>query len=79
MRCGRVVGLNRFDLIRAAILRVQAAYREHLAAFKRVVEAAEAGDAARFGVVAQQRERLEKRVNQLAQDYGFRECGSGIG
>jgi uncharacterized protein YdiU (UPF0061 family) len=62
---------------KATIDKLNAATDEELAALEKVVEAARANDFQRFGDLIAEQEKVDDRANEIARDYGFKECGSG--
>ena len=61
---------------RPTIDRLFASYDESTTLIEQMLEAAEARDARRFAGAAKQVEQIQERSREIAQDYGFRECGS---
>jgi hypothetical protein len=53
-----------------------AATDDELAVLEKVVEAVRDRDLERFSDLANEQQNIDDRANQLAQDYGFKECGS---
>ena len=62
---------------RAIIERLYAAYDKQTALVAQLRDAAEAGDLARFRRVTAEQVKVRTTARSLAQDYGFKECGSG--
>lgn len=62
---------------RETIERMHAIFDEQTALVGRLLEAAEAGDLARFRGLASEQDRLKLEGRALAREYGFKECGSG--
>ena len=56
-----------------------AATDEELAVLEKVVEAAREGDVERFTDLANEQQNIDDRANKIAQDYGFKVCGSDAG
>lgn len=54
-----------------------AAYDDRQDGIKKLLVVAEAGDVQGFAQAAKEQERAKLRARELAQDYGFKECGSG--
>jgi hypothetical protein len=52
-------------------------YDQRVAKVEQMLEAAEAGDADRFGALLQEANELKLRSRAIMRDYGFKECGSG--
>ena len=53
-----------------------AATDDELAVLEKVVEAAKARDIERFADLANEQSNIDDRANEIARDYGFKECGS---
>ena len=53
-----------------------AATDDELAVLEKVVEAAKARDIERFADLANEQQNIDDRANKIAQDYGFKVCGS---
>ena len=53
-----------------------AATDEELAVLEKVVDAARDGDLDRFTDLANEQQNIDDRANEIARDYGFKECGS---
>lgn len=62
---------------RAIVEQLHAAYDKQTALVAELRDAAEAGDAARFRSVSTEQNRVKTTARRIAQDYGFKECGSG--
>jgi hypothetical protein len=54
-----------------------AATDEEIAVLEKVVEAVKQRDLERFTDLINEQENIDDRANEIAQDYGFKECGSG--
>ena len=54
-----------------------AATDDELDVLEKVVEAARDRDIERFADLANEQSNIDDRANQIAQDYGLKECGSG--
>ena len=54
-----------------------AATDEEIAVLERVVEAVKQRDLDRFTDLINEQENIDDRANAIAQDYGFKQCGSG--
>ena len=52
-------------------------YDQRVAKVEEMLEAAEAGDAGRFGVLLEEANELKLRSRAIMRDYGFKQCGSG--
>jgi hypothetical protein len=53
-----------------------AATADEIAVLEKVVEAAREGDIERFADLANEQQNIDGRADEIAQDYGFKECGS---
>jgi galactokinase len=53
-----------------------AATDDEIAVLEKVVEAAKARDFERFGDLINDQQNIDERANEIAQDYGLKECGS---
>jgi hypothetical protein len=53
-----------------------AATDDELAALEKVVDAARDRDLDRFTDIANEQSNIDDRANEIARDYGFKECGS---
>lgn len=53
-----------------------AATDEELAVLEKVVDAVRDRDLDRFTDLADEQQKVDDRANQIARDYGFKECGS---
>jgi len=56
-----------------------AANDEKIAVLEKFVEAAQARDFERFTDLANEQQNLDERANEIARDYGLKECGSEAG
>ena len=54
-----------------------AATDDELAVLEKVVEAAKARDIERFADLANEQQNIDGRADEIAKDFGFKECGSG--
>jgi hypothetical protein len=54
-----------------------AAKEDELAVLENVVDAARERDVERFADLANEQANIGGRADEIAQDYGFKECGSG--
>lgn len=61
---------------RATIDKFVATTQEEIDLLDRVVNAARKRDLERFGQLATEQEKIDNRGNEIARDYGMKECGS---
>jgi hypothetical protein len=61
---------------KATIDKINAGNAEALDKLEEIMDAAREKDLEKFTQVAGEAEKIDDRTNQLAQDYGFKECGS---
>ena len=53
-----------------------AATADEIAVLEKVVEAARDGDFERFADLANEQQNIDGRADEIAKDYGFKECGT---
>jgi hypothetical protein len=53
-----------------------AATADEIAVLEKVVEAARDGDFERFADLANEQQNIDGRADEIAKDYGFKECGN---
>ena len=61
---------------KATIDKINAGNADELDKLEEVTDAARDKDLDKFTKLATEQQRMDDRVNALAQDYGFKECGS---
>ena len=64
------------DADQETIDKLVAATDDEIAVLEKVVEAAKARDFERFGDLINDQQNIDERANEIAQDYGLKECGS---